>query len=37
MDDALEARWASLSEFPSYNLTASLREFLKEIGLYPIA
>jgi len=35
MDDALEVRWAGLSEFPSYELTASLREFLKEIGLYP--
>ena len=35
MDDALEARWAEPSEFRSYELTASLREFLKEIGLYP--
>jgi len=35
MDDALEARWASLQEFPSYELTTSLRDFLKEIGLYP--
>lgn len=34
-DDALEARWASLTEFPSYKLTVSLRDFLKEIGLYP--
>ncbi len=37
MDDALEARWAEPSEFRSYELTASLREFLKEIGLYPTA
>ena len=35
MDDALEARWASLQEFPSYELTSSLRDFLKEIGLFP--
>jgi ADP-ribose pyrophosphatase len=35
MDDALEARWAEPSEFRLYELTASLREFLKEIGLYP--
>lgn len=35
MDDALEAQWAEPSEFRSYELTASLREFLKEIGLYP--
>jgi len=35
MDDALEARWAGLSELPSIELTASLREFLEEIGLYP--
>lgn len=37
MDDALEARWASLSELPSYDITASLRDFLREIGLYPAA
>ncbi|OGD52485.1 hypothetical protein A3K81_02735 [Candidatus Bathyarchaeota archaeon RBG_13_60_20] len=37
MDDALEARWASISELSSYELTASLRDFLKEIGLYPAA
>jgi len=37
MDDALEARWAEPSEFRSYELTASLREFLTEIGLYPTA
>jgi 8-oxo-dGTP diphosphatase len=36
MDDALEARWVRLSELPSYEITASLREFLKEIGLYPV-
>jgi len=35
MDDALEARWAEPTEFRSYELTASLREFLKEMGLYP--
>lgn len=35
MDDALEARWASPREFPLYELTESLRNFLKEIGLYP--
>ena len=35
MDDALEARWAEPSEFGSYELTVSLREFLREIGLYP--
>jgi ADP-ribose pyrophosphatase len=35
MDDALEARWAEPSEFRSYELTVSLREFLREIGLYP--
>ena len=37
MDDALEARWAEPSEFRSYELTASLREFLTDIGLYPTA
>ena len=37
MDDALEARWAEPSEFPSIEITASLREFLREIGLYPAA
>jgi 8-oxo-dGTP diphosphatase len=37
MDDALEARWVRLSELPSYDITASLRDFLREIGLYPAA
>jgi ADP-ribose pyrophosphatase len=35
MDDALEVRWVTLPELPSYELTASLREFLIEIGFYP--
>jgi 8-oxo-dGTP diphosphatase len=37
MDDAMEARWVRLSELPSYDITASLRDFLREIGLYPAA
>jgi 8-oxo-dGTP diphosphatase len=37
MDDALEAQWVRLSELPSYDITVSLRDFLREIGLYPAA
>lgn len=36
MDDALEARWVELADFSGYDLTPSFREFLREIGLYPV-
>lgn len=33
--DALEARWVRAEEFPSYELTATLVELLKRVGIYP--
>ena len=35
MDDALDAAWVTLEHFRDYELTKSLVEFLKDIGLYP--
>jgi ADP-ribose pyrophosphatase len=37
MDDALEAKWITLDQLPDYDLTNSLRDFLIEIGMYPVA
>ena len=35
MDDAVEARWVELADFPGIDLTPSFKEFLREIRLYP--
>ena len=36
MDDALEAKWITLDKLPDYDLTDSLKDFLIEIGVYPV-
>lgn len=33
--DALEARWVRAEELPSYELTPTLVELLKKVGIYP--
>ena len=35
MDDALEAVWVTRDELKKYELTGSLKDFLKELGIYP--